>query len=101
MAPSERLSAVDALKHPYFDDIREEDFLIKLTERVPKQDTRKTSATSTPNNIPGFLKSNKNITYGAPYIKNIKVLGANNLQREFKRLTSKDSQFTRLDWHSS
>lgn len=31
MAPADRLTAVDALKHPYFDGLREEDFLRKLS----------------------------------------------------------------------
>ena len=31
MEPSDRLTAIDALKHPYFDGIREDDFLRKLS----------------------------------------------------------------------
>jgi cyclin-dependent kinase-like len=31
MNPSDRLTAVDALKHPYFDGIREDDFIRKLS----------------------------------------------------------------------
>jgi serine/threonine protein kinase len=31
MAPGDRLTAIDALKHPYFDGLREEDFLRKLS----------------------------------------------------------------------
>ena len=31
MNPSGRLTAIDALKHPYFDGIREDDFLRKLS----------------------------------------------------------------------
>jgi hypothetical protein len=31
MNPAERLTAIDALKHPYFDGIREEDLLRKLS----------------------------------------------------------------------
>ena len=31
MNPSDRLTAIDALKHPYFDGLREDDFLRKLS----------------------------------------------------------------------
>jgi serine/threonine protein kinase len=31
MNPADRLTAVDALKHPYFDGLREDDFLRKLS----------------------------------------------------------------------
>jgi serine/threonine protein kinase len=31
MNPAERLTAIDAIKHPYFEGIREEDFLRKLS----------------------------------------------------------------------
>lgn len=31
MNPSDRLSAIDALKHPYFDGLREDDFLRKIS----------------------------------------------------------------------
>lgn len=31
MNPVDRLTAVDALKHPYFDGIRDEDFIRKLS----------------------------------------------------------------------
>jgi hypothetical protein len=31
MNPGDRLTAIDALKHPYFDGLREDDFLRKLS----------------------------------------------------------------------
>lgn len=31
MNPTDRLTALDALKHPYFDGIREEDFIRKFS----------------------------------------------------------------------
>lgn len=31
MNPNDRLTAIDALKHPYFDGLREDDFLRKLS----------------------------------------------------------------------
>lgn len=31
MNPADRLTAIDALKHPYFDGLREDDFLRKLS----------------------------------------------------------------------
>jgi hypothetical protein len=31
MNPADRLSAIDALKHPYFDGLREDDFIRKLS----------------------------------------------------------------------
>jgi hypothetical protein len=34
MNPSDRLSAVDAIKHPYFDGLREDDFLRKLSSNT-------------------------------------------------------------------
>jgi hypothetical protein len=30
MNPSERLTCIEALRHPYFDGIREEDFIKKI-----------------------------------------------------------------------
>jgi len=34
MNPADRLTAVDALKHPYFDGLREDDFLRKLSSNT-------------------------------------------------------------------
>ena len=41
MNPSERLTAVDALKHPYFDGIREEDFIRKLSTNIHTKNENK------------------------------------------------------------
>jgi hypothetical protein len=44
MNPADRLTAVDALKHPYFDGLREDDFLRKLSSN---------SYTKTEGKVPG------------------------------------------------
>ena len=41
MRPSDRLTAYEALKHPYFDGIREDDFMKKLsTNSIVKQEIK-------------------------------------------------------------
>lgn len=103
MAPSERLTAIDALKHPYFDSIREEEFIIKLTtERNLKSELRKSSVVSQVKHSNRLWKSNRQTQYGTPYLKNAKFLGTNNtLQKEFQRLALKGTQYSRNDWNSS
>jgi hypothetical protein len=44
MKPSERLTAIEALKHSYFDGIREEDFIKKLTSNNSLRQEGKLSA---------------------------------------------------------
>jgi hypothetical protein len=34
MNPTDRLTAIDALKHPYFDGIREEDLIRKMSSNI-------------------------------------------------------------------
>jgi hypothetical protein len=34
MNPAERLTAVDALRHPYFDGMREDDFVRKISSNA-------------------------------------------------------------------
>lgn len=44
MKPNERLTAIEALKHNYFDGIREEDFIKKLTSNSQLRHDGKLSA---------------------------------------------------------
>ena len=103
MNPSERPTAIEAIQHPYFDEVREDDFIKKLvSERHVKAESRKTSASSTANPQNKFWKSNRQTQYGAPYIKHIKILTGNKeLEKEFKRMALKGTRYTRMDWHSS
>ena len=40
MNPADRLTAIDALKHPYFDGIREEDLVRKLSNHNYKNESK-------------------------------------------------------------
>lgn len=41
MNPADRMTAIDALKHPYFDGIREEDLVRKLSSNnYPKNESK-------------------------------------------------------------
>lgn len=43
LEPKERITALDALKHSYFDDVREDDFIKRLSQ-VEGNENRVTSA---------------------------------------------------------
>jgi hypothetical protein len=40
MEPSDRLTAVEALEHPYFDGVREEDFKKKFSANCTRQESK-------------------------------------------------------------
>jgi serine/threonine protein kinase len=40
MKPSDRLTAIEALKHPYFDGVREEDFMKKFSANCTRQESK-------------------------------------------------------------
>ena len=128
MAPWDRPTALQALRHPFFDGVRDEEFVERMErekearerereerekqreEREEKErerearearvESRKTSASSTVNRQNVFLKSNRQAQYGAPYIKHLKVGGSRG-DGESQRLTLKGTRYTRQDWHSS
>lgn len=43
MNPSDRLTAIDALKHPYFDGIREEDLIRRMSSNIYNKNESKLS----------------------------------------------------------